>query len=99
MLCPTQALGRLMTERDDDRPLHEHDILTVVVVAFLLIMMWCFAHATPAQARDMGQWEGSSPETRAWFRSLVQPDTLVSCCGDADGYYADEYHVAANGDL
>ncbi|MDB5651287.1 MAG: uncharacterized protein JWL62_2807 [Hyphomicrobiales bacterium] len=45
-------------------------------------------------ARDYGQWEGTDPETRAWFRNLKQPDhPLVSCCGDADAYFADEYEI------
>jgi hypothetical protein len=48
----------------------------------------------PVLARDNGQWEGSDPETRAWFRNLRQPDhPLVSCCGDADAYFADEYEI------
>ncbi len=52
-----------------------------------------------ASARDMGQWEKSDPATRAWFQQLKQPDTLVSCCGEGDGYWADEVHVNAKGDV
>ncbi len=52
-----------------------------------------------ALTRDLGQWEKSDPETRAWFQSLKQPDTLVSCCGEGDGYYADEVHVDAKGNV
>jgi hypothetical protein len=48
----------------------------------------------PAPARDLGQWENSDPSVRAWFRSLMQPDMpTASCCGEADGYWADEVHV------
>jgi hypothetical protein len=51
-----------------------------------------------AQARDLGQWEKMDPAQRAWFGKLMQPDTIgmgsgVSCCGEADGYWADEVHV------
>jgi hypothetical protein len=48
----------------------------------------------PAPARDLGQWENSDPNVRAWFRSLMRPDMpTASCCGEADGYWADEVHV------
>ena len=48
----------------------------------------------PGPARDLGQWENSDPRVRAWFRSLMQPDMpTASCCGEADGYWADEVHV------
>lgn len=60
-------------------------------------LAWGIIHV--AWPRDLGQWEESSPEQRAWFRSLVQPDNLLSCCGDADGYYADEYHIDEHGNL
>ena len=53
-----------------------------------------------ADARDMGQWEKMDPEQKRWFQSLMQPDTIgmmgqpgVSCCGEGDGYWADEAHV------
>ena len=50
--------------------------------------------SSPAPARDLGQWENSDPSARAWFRSLMQPDMpTASCCGEADGYWADEVHV------
>lgn len=44
------------------------------------------------QARDNGQWTTSDPATRIWYESLRQPDQpRVSCCGDSDAYFADEY--------
>lgn len=47
-----------------------------------------------AAARDLGQWEETTPETRAWYKSLMQPDNPnVSCCGESDLYWADEVHV------
>ena len=67
-----------------------------VLVGLALLGMLAFV-----LARDNGQWEEveHSPEVQAWFRSLVQPDTVgrtgfgtggTSCCGESDGYYADE---------
>lgn len=50
-----------------------------------------------ANARDLGQWEKSTPEQRAWYQSLVQPDSHVSCCGEGDAYWADEVHVVRDG--
>jgi hypothetical protein len=47
-----------------------------------------------AVARDDGWWEGSDPRIRAWFESLRQPDNpVISCCGDADAYFADFFEV------
>ncbi len=46
------------------------------------------------RARDLGQWENSDPATRQWFKTLMRPDMpTMPCCGEADGYYADEIHV------
>ncbi|MBB5045910.1 hypothetical protein HNR60_000645 [Rhodopseudomonas rhenobacensis] len=48
----------------------------------------------PSLARDLGQWEGSDPQLREWYRSLMQPDfPTVSCCGEADAYWADSYEI------
>jgi hypothetical protein len=48
----------------------------------------------PTFARDGGQWEANSATVRAWFRELMQPDNpTVSCCGEADAYYADAFEV------
>lgn len=48
----------------------------------------------PAQARDSGQWEGSDPEVRQWYKSLMQPDNPnASCCGEADAYWCDDVSV------
>jgi hypothetical protein len=54
---------------------------------------------TGALARDLGQWEKMDPAQKRWFQSLMQPDTIgmgrigVSCCGEGDGYWADEVHI------
>jgi hypothetical protein len=50
--------------------------------------------ALPAFARDNGQWGEQSAAVRQWFQSLTEPDNkLVSCCGEADAYEADEFEV------
>lgn len=55
----------------------------------LLLML-----ATAAQARDLGQWQDINPTIGQWFRTLMQPDNpTVSCCGEADAYWADEVFV------
>ena len=56
----------------------------------LLALVMC----VPALARDNGQWEGGSAHVRQWFKQLMQPDNPhVSCCGEADAYYADSFEV------
>lgn len=46
------------------------------------------------KARDLGQWENSSPEIRKWYKSLMQPDVpQASCCGEADAYWCDDIHT------
>ena len=50
-----------------------------------------------AAARDSGQWEREEPDVRHWYRTLMQPDNpSMSCCGEADAYWADE--VETKGD-
>jgi hypothetical protein len=47
-----------------------------------------------ASARDLGQWETSNPEIVIWYRNLMMPDApSVSCCGEADAYWADYFEV------
>jgi hypothetical protein len=43
---------------------------------------------------DFGQWENQPPHVRAWFQKLMQPDLpTMSCCGEADAYWADSFEV------
>jgi len=50
--------------------------------------------AAPVAARDLGQWESQPPNVRTWFQKLMQPDSpYMSCCGEADAYWADSYEV------
>ena len=47
-----------------------------------------------ASARDLGQWEATDSEIVAWYRNLKMPDApTVSCCGEADAYWADSFEV------
>jgi hypothetical protein len=63
------------------------DTLTLVASVSL------FAVAS-ADARDNGQWENTDPQIRAWYRELKQPDhPHMSCCGEADAYYADKVYT------
>ena len=49
-------------------------------------------------ARDYGQWDRSSPVV-AWYRGLMQPDNpAVSCCGEADSYWADGFEATSGGE-
>lgn len=61
---------------------------------FLGAFFGLILHFTPAPARDLGQWENSEPAVLEWFKTLMRPDFPTSpCCGEADGYWADEVHV------
>jgi hypothetical protein len=45
-------------------------------------------------ARDLGQWELVDPSVSRWYRSLMMPDNpTISCCGEADAYYADVFET------
>src|SRR5262245_30834790 len=56
-----------------------------------------FLSVSKAPSRDLGQWDDVDPLVRKWFGELKQPDNpIVSCCGETDAYWADEYEV--NGD-
>jgi len=53
--------------------------------------------SSAALARDLGQWGAEPGAVHEWFRTLMQPDNpFLSCCGQADAYWADEYE-AGNG--
>jgi hypothetical protein len=73
-------------------------ILAISVAAAVMLLVFLALDRT-AWSRDLGQWRDSPPEIQAWFRSLLQPDTIgmggsgTSCCGEGDGYWADEAHV------
>jgi hypothetical protein len=59
-----------------------------------LIALCVVSSSHLAFARDNGQWEATDEARSQWFRSLKQPDNpRVSCCGEADAYYADSFEV------
>lgn len=65
-------------------------MLRIIIATVLLA-------SSAAAARDLGQWENQSENTRGWFQKLMQPDNpVVSCCGEADAYWADSYEVDAD---
>lgn len=60
---------------------------TIAVVAMLSLLSVAFA-------RDAGQWDGSDPIIRQWYKGLMQPDNPgVSCCGEGDAYWADRTEI------
>ena len=73
-------------------------VATIVIAAAVMLFVFLMLDRV-AWSRDLGQWKESPPEIQAWFRSLMQPDTIgmggsgTSCCGEGDGYWADEAHV------
>jgi hypothetical protein len=69
-------------------------VMGVVALLGLMIALLLLVIARPAQARDLGQWNGADPAIRRWYEGLMQPDVpTASCCGEADAYWADEIHV------
>lgn len=61
-----------------------------IVLASLLL-------SAPAVARDYGQWESQPTYVRQWFQKLMQPDNPhMSCCGEADAYWADSFEVSGD---
>lgn len=69
----------------------------ILGLAALILFMWTVSLAL---ARDSGQWEGSDPAISAWFKSVRMPDNpSVSCCGEADAWWADETEQGPNGEL
>ncbi len=63
-----------------------------LLIGIVVVALGCTLRRAPA--RDLGQWEKAAPEIRQWYQGLMQPDVpTVSCCGEADAYWADEVHV------
>lgn len=50
--------------------------------------------AEPVFSRNIGgQWDATADDVKKWFGSLKQPDNGISCCGEADAYYADSFEA------
>jgi Sex factor F TraW protein N terminal len=61
--------------------------MLALVIALVLL-------SPPAAARDLGQWGDQPTYVRQWFKKLMQPDNpVMSCCGEADAYWADSFEV------
>jgi hypothetical protein len=64
-----------------------------------LAALAALATLLPAAARDNGQWSDQPANVRQWFQSLMQPEApMVSCCGEADAYWADAFEATADGE-
>jgi len=68
--------------------------LALTAVCFIALCLFLLCWAGKAYGRDLGQWENSDPAIREWYHSLKQPDVpTVSCCGEADAYWCDDYYA------
>ena len=69
-----------------------------VLVGIVMFMLGYAAH-NPAHGRDLGQWTTTDMQIRQWYQQLMQPDNPgISCCGEADAYWADSYEVTKDGE-
>ncbi len=60
-----------------------------IVAALLLALL-----PSIVSARDSGQWDAADPAIAQWYAGLRQPDNPpMSCCGEADAYFADIIEV------
>jgi hypothetical protein len=62
----------------------------IIIVTFAAVLIFIAV----ANAHDDNHGGVSDPAIQQWYRSLMQPDNPTSsCCGEADAYWADEFHV------
>ena len=63
------------------------------------VIVWLVA-STTLNARDLGQWDDpANADIKKWYQDLKQPDNLaVSCCGEADAYWADAFEATSEGE-
>lgn len=71
-----------------------------VSAAVFVAMLWFgLMHSAHGRERYPGQFAQMDDAIASWFRNLMQPDNpTVSCCGEADAYYADSYAVSEKGE-
>jgi hypothetical protein len=76
----------------------ENRYLVLASIAVLSLIVLLFSvRITPAH--DYGQWGDTDLVISRWFKTLMQPDNpAVSCCGEADAYWADSYEVSKDGE-
>ena len=71
--------------------------LSMVIASIVLVAILSVCGL--AYGRDNGQWGDADPIVKAWISKLKMPDNpLMSCCGEADAYWADSYEVGPNGE-
>lgn len=71
-----------------------------ILILFIFGISLAANTINPAAARDLGQWENSDPAISAWFKSVKMPDApTVSCCGEADAWWADKIENGPKGEL
>jgi hypothetical protein len=70
------------------------------VVVYLIVALWgALAYVCTSYGRDLGQWENVDQTTRNWYAHLRRPDNPdLSCCGEADAYWADQVETGPNGE-
>lgn len=67
---------------------------------WLIVVLAFSALVSIVRARDLGQWKYAAPDMTAYFATLMQPDNRqVSCCGEADAYWADRIDTDEAGNL
>lgn len=72
---------------------------SVVVGVVLGLLGGLFLGSVRGHARDLGQWENTDPAIREWYEHLMMPDMpRISCCGEADSYYADSFETSKDGE-
>jgi hypothetical protein len=71
-----------------------------VVIRFTLGVSVSLFADTAMNARDLGQWDDpANTGLKRWYQDLKQPDNpALSCCGEADAYWADAFEATSDGD-
>jgi hypothetical protein len=81
-----------MSESFDVKTAMVAGALTLLISLGMIFALLFFS--VIAHSRDGGQWEATDADVRQWYRELMQPENpSVSCCGEADAYYADSFVV------
>lgn len=87
-------------------PDQRHDLASAAVAgvgflftaAILGALFFAAIMASPARGHEHQQWiEEYTEEIAGWIKSLKQPDNPgMSCCGEADAYWADKIDVVGD---
>jgi hypothetical protein len=88
------AIETWRTARKGTPGLNDKGTAFLMLAAAGLTLLLAVAVSHVAHARDLGQWDAQDPALKEWYQSLMRPDAPTSsCCGEADAYWADEFHV------